>query len=611
MSERPNNLAGPGRPAARLLNLHLPRRRSARWPVALAALALSAPLLGSAACKIGAAEMPVTMVGSRAVATLGINGTEVRFTVDSGAFYSMLTDAAVVQLQLPLAYAPWGVNRLQGLTGSIEPRKTTVKRLQLLRSELPDVDFLVGGNEPGAGTIGLLGRNLLSMADTEYDLAHGAIRLIVPDADCDGKNMAYWAQNTPVSQLDLHASARDPLPALVAVAQLNGKDIRVLFDTGATSIVSLAAAKRAGVTEAAMTPAGTMRGAGRGEAKAWTADFQTFSIAGETVRNNRLTVGDFELNEFDMLLGIDFFLSHRIYVSKAQQRMYFTYNGGRVFALSTVATTPAESSGVEEPQDAAGFARRGAARTARGDHSRALEDLDKACALAPQVAHHFVQRALIHNALKQPAPARSDLDSALVLDPRQPDARWERAQLRFAAADRAGAFDDLQALDGLLPPEAHQRLAMARLYSRMQRQDQALLQLDRWIAVHRNDSGLESALNSRCWARTLLGIEFDQALADCNRALKGHPKNADFVDSRAWLRLRRGELREALSDYELALTLKPDSAWSLYGRGLVRLRLGDTEPAHADLDAARKQLPDIDAQAGHYGLAAEPDRGKR
>ena len=37
-----------------------------------------------------------------------------------------------------------------------------------------------------------------------------------------------------------------------------------------------------------------------------------------------------------MLLGIDFFLSHRIYISKAQSKMFVTYNGGTVFALNRV-----------------------------------------------------------------------------------------------------------------------------------------------------------------------------------------------------------------------------------------------------------------------------------
>jgi hypothetical protein len=35
-----------------------------------------------------------------------------------------------------------------------------------------------------------------------------------------------------------------------------------------------------------------------------------------------------------MLLGADFFVSHRIYVSNAQHKMYFTYNGGPVFSAA-------------------------------------------------------------------------------------------------------------------------------------------------------------------------------------------------------------------------------------------------------------------------------------
>jgi len=43
-----------------------------------------------------------------------------------------------------------------------------------------------------------------------------------------------------------------------------------------------------------------------------------------------------------MLIGADFFLSHRVYVASSQNRLYFTYNGGPVFDLS-----PAR-----EPEDA-------------------------------------------------------------------------------------------------------------------------------------------------------------------------------------------------------------------------------------------------------------------
>ena len=83
-----------------------------------------------------------------------------------------------------------------------------------------------------------------------------------------------------------------------------------------------------------MTPTEQMYGAGRGKADSWTAPFERFELGGEAILHNRLEVGDFDMQDADMLLGIDFFLSHRIYVSKQQSKMFFTYNGGPVFFLN-------------------------------------------------------------------------------------------------------------------------------------------------------------------------------------------------------------------------------------------------------------------------------------
>lgn len=572
------------------------------------------PSRGWADCKIQSIELPVTMVDSRAVATLGINGTEVRMIVDSGAFYSFLTHAAAQQLQLKVASLPWGM-RVEGLTGEVEAGMTTVKRLQLHDGEIPDVDFIVGGNAEGNGTMGLLGRNILAFADAEYDLAHGVIRLMFPNDDCRNMGMAYWADGKPVSELELLRDDKSQIPAIQAIAQLNDAKLRVLFDTGAQSLVSLNAARRAGLAD--LKAAGKVRGAGRGEAAAWTARADSFELGREKTSNARMLVADFELRNIDMLLGIDFFLSHRIYVSKKQRRMYFTYNGGSVFALNAIEQARAKTLGsasaasepafatADEPADAAGYARRGAASAARQDFVRALADLNRACAMAPQVAEHFVRRGAVHEAMRQRPLAMKDFDMALQLEPAHAEARLRRAWLRADAAEREGALEDLQALDKTLAPQADQRLQLAQLYERFGLSDRALPQWGLWIAAHPHDAALDEVLNSRCWARTMLNIELDQALDDCDRAIDLQSKNGNYYDSRAWLRLRRGELRKALADYERTLKLQPDHAWSLYGRGIVRRRLGEAEAGQADIEAARKLLPSIDAQAGRHGLAAD------
>ncbi len=42
-----------------------------------------------------------------------------------------------------------------------------------------------------------------------------------------------------------------------------------------------------------------------------------------------------------MILGGDFFVSHHVYVSNSQHKLYFTYNGGPVFDLSSRAAAAA------------------------------------------------------------------------------------------------------------------------------------------------------------------------------------------------------------------------------------------------------------------------------
>jgi hypothetical protein len=59
-----------------------------------------------------------------------------------------------------------------------------VNKVQFNGAEIPNVQFIVGVNELGAGIMGVLGRNFLSIADTEYDLAHGVVRLVFPKGDC-------------------------------------------------------------------------------------------------------------------------------------------------------------------------------------------------------------------------------------------------------------------------------------------------------------------------------------------------------------------------------------------------------------------------------------------
>ena len=147
------------------------------------------------------------IVDQRPIATLALNGTELPMRVDSGALFSMSRASAAAPLNQPLRRLPTGF-RIDGYTGRVEAQQTTVERLGLLGAELRDIDFIVGGNALGAGIVGMPGRNFLSATDTEYELAHGELRLIAPKGDCDQTNLACWAGEAPVIAVPLDAEAR-------------------------------------------------------------------------------------------------------------------------------------------------------------------------------------------------------------------------------------------------------------------------------------------------------------------------------------------------------------------------------------------------------------------
>jgi len=593
--------------------------RTSRWrhcaSSALCALGLwaMAAQQSLADCKVNGLEMPVTMKGRRAVATLGINGQDIPLIVDSGAFFSSLTHGAAQHLKMSVRSLPWGMT-IEGIAGRDEHAGVaTAERLNLLGGELPNIDFLVGGNDDHNGTMGLLGRNILSLADTEYDLAHGVVRLMFPNEDCAKSSMAYWAGEAPFSDIELLRQDRNKKnPPIEAIALINGQRLRALFDTGARTLMSLKAAKRVGVTD--LTPTGRVGGVGQGTVAAWSGAIERFELGGEVVQNVRLSVADFDLGQIDILLGVDFFLSHRIYVAKKQRRMYFTYNGGQVFALSKSEPKPtsdaAEGAAASLPElgpeaTASAYARRGAASMARKDFVAALADLDRACEMEPQTAEHRVIRAALHLQMRQADLARQDLDAALASEPTHVEARLNRATLSANPNKPDAALQDLDQLDRQLPAQAPQRLQMAQVYHDLQRLPAVLKQLDHWITAYPHDLAQAEARNQRCRARVMLNSELAQALKDCDRAIELDPEQGRYFDSRAWLRLRQGEWRQALADFDRALKLDSKLSWTRYGRGLVLGKLGDAAGSQTELDKARRQQPTIDREAGRYGLAAE------
>ncbi len=585
------------------------RKRRLQLGLLLAAAALL-PVPTPAACVIGKmADLPVRMLGLRALMPVKLNGTDSQLVVDSGSFYSILSPASAMALRLKLSHTSV-LPYIGGVNGAFDFSLATIDEFVLDNIPLRGKwQFVVGGTDVGDGAAGLLGSNILGIADVEYDLSDGVIRLMRP-TDCRERSLAYWAgaAQLPIEMMPIEYTGKFGW-RIAGTAVLNGHKIRVQFDTGApTSVLTLAAARRAGVTPQSpgVVSAGIGFGLGRGKYPTWVGPFASFKMGGEETRNTRLRFGDLTMGDEDMLVGMDFFLSHRIYVANSQHKLYFTYNGGPVFNLASLRTQspPTEArDGSSEPHSAADFAARGRALVARRDFERAIADLTQAAQLDPSQPDYFYQRALAYLGEERSDPALTDLDQALKLKPDFTDALLTRARLELRRSDKAAARADLDVVDRTTSTQSDLKLEMSSLYLGAGLPEQSIHQVDEWISSHGSDARLPVALNERCWARAMWNRELDQAEADCKRSLRLSRDDPNTLNSLGWVELRRGRFDLSITQFDSALQRAPKQASSLYGRGIDELRLGKTAAGEGDIAVARAMAPHLEERLHTWGVS--------
>ena len=503
---------------------------------------------------------------------------------------------------------------MEGVGGSTQPSVATAKVFTIANVDIPHVDFLVGGSEAGGGNAGLLGQNFLMKWNVEYDLAKGSIRLF-KDTNCGKQFLAYWIPQTdqPYTVTDIE-KVTPQFPYAVGHTFINGEKIKVIFDSGAsTSLLSLKAAARAGVKVGSpgVIDGGLVGGVGRKMVRSYIAPFASFKFAdGEEVKNARLRIADIDIAFADMLLGADFFLSHRIFVANTQDKVYFTYNGGPVFDLRTTPqratpdhapdasaqapdAAPDSHSSLGQPEDAGALARQGTAAAGRGDLEHAIADLTRAVELAPQNPDYLYERGQVLLRRNEPGKALDDFGATLSLKPDYIPALLSRARLRISMGNIPAARADLDSIDELAAKQADVRYEMASTYERAGLLPAAIAQLDLWLASHRDDSRAAIALSARCEARAVLGQDLPAALKDCNAAYRRSDaqSRAAVLDHRALVRLRLGDFDKSINDYTASLEIRPKNAGSLYGRGLAKLKNNDRSGGEDDIARAVSIAP--------------------
>ena len=173
----------------------------------------------------------------------------------------------------------------------------------------------------GEAPVGLLGADILSQYDVEFDFPKGTMTFWSV-AGC-GDRFVPWQGRFS----EFHPQ-RTGHNAFVIPVTINGHQLQALLDTGsdATS-VTYNAALAAGVTPDAieLDRAGTRKGARGVALTSHVHRFDSMSIGPMTFRNAGLVVVDDAQGDFDMLLGIDFMRWRKVWFSYATNQVFMQW----------------------------------------------------------------------------------------------------------------------------------------------------------------------------------------------------------------------------------------------------------------------------------------------
>jgi predicted aspartyl protease len=249
----------------------------------------------------------------RALVTVAINGHDTRMILDTGASETVLFRDAPQRLGLPPSphlAAAQTTSYGQPLAIHFVHAETVAFAGTLSRA----VDLATLPTTQGDGTIsGFFADPRLQQA--EFDLARSALHLACPPYAAPR-----WAGRGDVTTVPLETVSR-----VFGAGSVKGATMRVLFDTGSPgSSMTLAAARRAGISIDGPADTATAGLAPGSALRAWTARVDALRLGDGAAMAMPLLIVDKPHANADIIIGLDFFLRHRVWIDRGSHVLRFT-----------------------------------------------------------------------------------------------------------------------------------------------------------------------------------------------------------------------------------------------------------------------------------------------
>jgi predicted aspartyl protease len=288
------------------------------------------PALVSATCVVQQrAVVKLQIVGTVVLAPVVVNGIPGSFILDTGAAQTVVSPDAVSHFDLALD--EWTATTMGGVGGverrrNADPRSVALGGVALHRRSLMQDATLRVGTLPrnmigGLQIDGLLGRDFLSLFDLDLDFPRQTLALYDVHG-CAGRFLP-WSEPYLSVAVDNPAESAFVVPLVV-----DGVKLRALLDSGASR--SLVAAPgmahlKLGLEQLRGDPSQIVHGLGPHTVTMWQHKFHELQIGSEIFTNPGFLVAPVPLQPIsDMLLGADWLLGRRVWISYATKQLFAT-----------------------------------------------------------------------------------------------------------------------------------------------------------------------------------------------------------------------------------------------------------------------------------------------
>jgi predicted aspartyl protease len=269
------------------------------------------------------AQMPLMPSQERFVTPVVIDQQALMMLVDSGSGGTALSPRMAASLHLD-EDTDRRV-RVNGSGGQMDAQYPVVLHsLRFGSVNLVDYDVLTVNivrperENDASSAVGLIGADLLSRFDVELDFPNHRLTLYRVSS-CSGRFVPW------TGAYDSFMASRTARKGFIIPVVLNGTSVRALVDTGSNiSSIGRESASAVGVDAQTLAnePAGSFVGAKGNAVTAHKHLFQTMAVGASTFRNARIFVQDASFPGIDMLLGMDFLRTRKVWLSYSTNQVF-------------------------------------------------------------------------------------------------------------------------------------------------------------------------------------------------------------------------------------------------------------------------------------------------